>query len=516
MSLVEVITDENPCGKDYKYEDEYIAIEIEVEKDFNISNTGETQWDMVSTKCENLLKEHTKDLKILSYWLYAQWRLNGLNTFNASLQIYAEIIEKYNKELYPKITKRKIKTFEWLENLLEEPLLKGIEEFTKEALIELSKNLEILQEHIPITTESDYVFLKDVRNVCNTRIKRIENEENEALRQQEIQKEEELKRQKENEALSEAEKIRRSEEAGILEKFSTNTVEVKNNLISLEVENIDAIFKSIIALSKPLLEKAPGDYFSYKMLFSLSEILIVESYTNAISEYDDFIPSNDIIFAVRRLPEENNISITQLVALIEQLLIRPTWIEGFFIASRILYKLGRTEDALHLENDIFHFVYQNEKILNIQINNQKLIPEDMLAWMETKALSLNNNSGDTIEYQHAYQKVLKVKKEQNQHNALILLEEYYQKAQCEEERFRWRLLFVDFALEIGDKKLALSLLYELERIIELHKINLWQPNLAIATYEMFLKPLFTQELDVQYKERIYNKLSILDVQKVMK
>jgi len=516
MSLVEVITDENPCGEDYKYEDEYIAIEIEVEKDFNISNTGETQWSVVSTKCENLLKNHTKDLKILSYWLYAQWRLKGLSSFNASLQIYAEIVEKYNKELYPKMARRKIKTFEWLENLLEEPLIKGIEDFAKEELIELSKNFEKLEQNIPIATESDYILLKDLQNVCNSRIKRIENEENEALRQQEIQKEEELKRQKENEALSEAEKIRRSEEAGILEKFSTNTIETKNNLTSLDVENIDALFKSIIALSEPLLEKAPGDYFSYKMLFSLSEILIVESYTNAMSEYDDFVPSNDIILAVRRLPQESNVSITQLTALIEQLLIRPTWVEGFFIASRILYKLGKTEDALHLENDIFHFLYQNEKVLNIQINNQKFVPEDMLSWMETKALSLNNNSGDTIEYQLAYQKVLKLKKEQNQHNALILLEEYYQKSQCEEERFRWRLLFVDFALEIGDKKLALSLLYELDRIIELHKINLWQPNLAISTYEMFLKPLFTQELDAKYKERIYNKLSILDIQKVMK
>ncbi|HIP29145.1 MAG TPA: hypothetical protein EYG82_08230, partial [Sulfurovum sp.] len=123
--------------------------------------------------------------------------------------------------------------------------------------------------------------------------------------------------------------------------------------------------------------------------------------------------------------------------------------------------------------------------------------------------------GSAIKYQRAYQEVIALKKEQNEQNALTLLEEYYKKASGDEERFRWRLLFVDFALEIGDKRLALALLLELEKQIDAYQVDQWQPELAITTYEMLLKPIITQELGADAKERIYKKLSILDIQKVI-
>ena len=63
--------------------------------------------------------------------------------------------------------------------------------------------------------------------------------------------------------------------------------------------------------------------------------------------------------------------------------------------------------------------------------------------------------------------------------------------------------------------MAFSLLLELERLIEVYKIDQWQPELAIMTYETLLKPIITQELGAEGKERIYNKLSILDIQKVI-
>jgi hypothetical protein len=215
------------------------------------------------------------------------------------------------------------------------------------------------------------------------------------------------------------------------------------------------------------------------------------------------------------MEEVGNISVGQLTALQEQLLIRPTWLEGYYIATKVLYKLERKDDAEKLEELLLYFLHRKEALLEMKVDGRPLVGGKMAAWTSTKLLSLCDEGGSSVEYQRAYQEVMTVRKEQNTQNALELLESYYHAATGDEERFRWRLLFVDFALEIGDKRLALSLLLELERLVEYYQLDKWQPELAVTTYEAMLKPIMTQELGPEGKERIYKKLSILDVQKVI-
>jgi len=517
MSIIEQITELEPCGIDFKYDDEYISIELEIEKNFNVSNIGEAQWDIIILKCENVLANHSKDLKILSYWLYAQWQLNGWASFFKALETYINILERYNKELFPKVEKRKVKIFEWTENVLEDSLLKAIDSFEKKELILLYDLLERIKKIVPILILSEYDVFKNAHRACGKRIEIIDTKEKEEARQLELQKEEEKRRQEENLALSEAEKLRRKEEEEILSKFSSkeSVSHSTQKLPSVDSNQIDVIKSTLLELGNEILKKSPGDFIGYKILFSLGEILLEESFRDTTIITDDFIPSNDVIHATERL-EDGNVTPSQLQALIEQLILRPTWIEGYYVISKVLYKLSQKNHAIQVENMLFYFLSKEENILQMKVRDKKMVPENIVTWMETKLLSLNSTDNSAIEYQHTYQEVMKIKKEESSQNALIVLEEHYQKAQGEESRFRWRLLMVDFSLEIGDKKLALSLLYELERLIEKYKIDSWQPSLAIIVYEMLLKPIFTQELSLENKERIYRKLSILDVQKVIK
>lgn len=517
MSILEDITDKDPCGIDYKYDDEYISIELEIEKNFNVSSAGETQWDIVILKCENVLSNHSKDLKILSYWLYAQWNLNGWFSFLSSLENYTGVIEKYTNALFPHAEKRKVKIFEWLENVLEDLLIKEVETLSKDDLIKLSGIFERLERSVSVTITDEYTLFKELSLVCNNTIQRLNANEEAEKKQEEYQKQEALRRAAEHEALSEAEKTRREEEEEILSKFSSNNSfhGDTTQLEEISCSDIDIIQTTLVPLSESLLKKSPRDFIGYKVLFSLGEILLGEALRDSSIQLDDFIPSNDIINVTRRL-EEGSVNVSQLEALIEQLILRPTWMEGYYIIAKILYKLSYTKDAMQVESMLFYFLSKEEKILEIQINGDKFIPEHIVSWMQTKLLALNNSDNSAIEYQHTYQEVMKIKNEENAKNALAVLEEHYQKAKGEESRFRWRLLMVDFALEIGDKKLALSLLYELEHLIEIYKINIWQPTLAVNVYEILLKPMFTQELGAENKERIYRKLSILDVQKVIK
>lgn len=516
MSILENINDVEPCGIDFKYDDEYISIELEIEKNFNVSNVENTQWDIVILKCENVLTNHSKDLKILSYWLYAQWQLNGWSVFLQEFNTYTSVLEKYTKELFPNREKRKIKVFEWMENVLEDALVKAMETFEKQELEVLYATLERLEEIIPEIISVEFTFFKNTRASCTMLLQSLNTKEETERREFELQKQEELKRQEEAAALSEAEQARRSEEEEILAKFTSSepTHVSTQTFVPIESNDIDRIKTSFLPLAQELLDKSPGDFIGYKILFSLAEILLEEVLRDSSILRDDLIPSNDIISVTRSL-EEGTVTILQLNALIEQLVLRPTWLEGYYIVFKILYKLSQTNAATQIEDMLFYFLSKEEKITEMMVGNQKIVPEHIVSWIQTKLLSLNNSDDTAIEYQRVYQEVMKIKKEENAQNALIVLEEHYKKAQGEEARFRWRLLMVDFALEIGDKKLALSLLYELERLIEKYQINIWQPTLAVSVYEMCLKPLFTLDLGAENKERIYSKLSILDIQKVI-
>jgi len=522
MSILEPISQEQPCGEDFKYDDEYLEVEVEIEKSFNATSESETEWDFVVFRCEKILKDHAKDLKIASYWLYAQWRMNGWSGFFNTLETYAKFIEIYSKDLYPTVGRRKIKILEWVEKVFEEPFLKILDQFSESELERLSTIMSFFERVIPLCVETDYKLLKDVKQQSDHLLSTVKQREEEAKRMAELQAEEDARRREEEALRAEADQLRRSEEEDILAKFvpssrgnSTSGTTGLEEYTSLTHDDIDATIDPLLENVKVLFEKSPADYLAFKMLFSLGEILLEEALSDSSIMQDDFIPSDDICYAVRQMEEFGNVSVEQLHALEEQLLSRPTWLEGYYIATKVLYKLDRADDAEKLEDLLLHFLHRKEDLMELQINGRPLVADKMLAWANTKLLTLCGEGSGSAEYQRAYQEILTVKKEQSTQNALELLEAYYQRASGDEERFRWRLLFVDFALEIGDKHLALSLLLELERLVEAYQIDKWQPDLAVTTYETLLKPIMTQELGPEGKERIYKKLSILDIQKVI-
>jgi len=519
MSILAPITEAQPVGEDYKYDDEYLEVEVEIEKSFNTTSETETQWDFVVSRCEKILKENSKDLKIASFWLYAQWRMNSWSGFFNTFETYAKFIETYGKEAYPLIGRRKIKVLEWVEKVFEEPFLNILNQFSETELERLASIFDLLSDAVPVCVESEFILLKDVQEQTQVLLKTTKQREEDAKRMAALQAEEDAKRRELEAMQAQAQQTRRSEEEEILSKFGTSSSHTfstgMEDYTPLTHDDLDETINPLLEIAKSLFVKAPADYMAFKMLFSVTELMLEEALNDSTIQRDDFVPSDDICHAVRELGESGKVSLTQLSALEEQLLLRPTWIEGYYIASKILYKLDHAEDALKLETLLLHFLHKEEALLTLDIGGKSLVADKMLVWVNTKLPDLCGEGGNSVEYQRAYQEVLAIKKEESTQNALSLLEKYYQSATGDEARFRWRLLFVDFALEIGDKQLAFSLLLELERLIEVYKIDQWQPELAIMTYETLLKPIITQELGADGKERIYNKLSILDIQKVI-
>jgi len=72
------ISDQSACGVDAKYDDIYLMMESEIDKINSVSEGMQTNWQYVSNECKLLLELRTKDIKLLCWWAYAQYKLNDL------------------------------------------------------------------------------------------------------------------------------------------------------------------------------------------------------------------------------------------------------------------------------------------------------------------------------------------------------------------------------------------------------------------------------------------------------
>ncbi len=517
MPILNPIDPNNICGSDFKYDDLYLSIEVEIEKDFNATNEEDIKWDFVIQKCEEILTKNSKDLKLAAYWLYGLWKKNGWNDFFSKMDVFASFLESFGKELYPKSQKRKVKIFEWLDNIFESHFLAIIDQLSEAELVRLEEILHKLNYAIPKSTENDLKILQEVYNSTIDRIHNIEYQKEEKAREEQRQKDEEESQQLITAAEKEKRELRRSEEQEILDNLSTTSIEdiSFDKIHDLDYESIESFIDPMIDIINENIEISPVDYFSIKPLLFLGEILLEKALSDEDIIRDDFIPSEDICNASRNIIENGSVIFKHISILEKQLVVRPTWLEGYYILSQLLYKLDQSNHARKIEENILHFIHRRRELLEMEIGERTLIDGKMLAWVNIKLSALGDNKDTTAKYKIAHQEALTVKNEKGTTEALEFLDRNYRSATSEEERFRWRLLFSEFALELGNKKLALSLLLELEKTIQEYSLDKWQPELAINTYEILLKPIMIQELGGDAKERIYQKLSILDMQKVI-
>ncbi|MDX4036239.1 type VI secretion system ImpA family N-terminal domain-containing protein [Aliarcobacter skirrowii] len=114
-SILQEIND--VVGKDCKYEDSYLNIEIEIDK---ISSVTQDTCDFrtVLSECENLLSKDTKDFKIATWWFYTNFKINQIEGLKYSIDCFIEFINKFYTSFYPKSKISKTNIIEWLETTL--------------------------------------------------------------------------------------------------------------------------------------------------------------------------------------------------------------------------------------------------------------------------------------------------------------------------------------------------------------------------------------------------------------
>jgi len=482
LTIVKEISSKNPIGNDWKYEDDYLAIEAEIDKTMSASNVGDVDWKFIYEEATNILQKESKDLKIASYWLYAKWKLNSWDGLEVVLPLYIELISTYQESLFPKSIKVKLRILEWLHESLTLAFFKNIDTLDEEKFKRLIDSLELLESTIILALKKEdlKLFFPLIRKLKKN------NEEKKNL--------ENLN--KEDEPIKEIEKSSINETNVKLETSKYTLLEHKQELQSklANITNNQHLFNITQELGFSLLNQA----------FLKEKSVQREEFPS-----DEELKYMESIKDKEHYPEEIKVYIVTY----------PCWLEGQYLLIEYSEKKESLEQYKIISNilkyKLINFIKKNGEKLHIHTPlNYKILGEALKKWinLEKKYLIISNINN----YEEVFQEAVKISKEKSKEEGMMLIETIKKESKTHEESFLWTLKQVYYAFKIDNKNMAIALLYELNQEIEHFNLESWNPHLAIEVYGLLLKPNINKTLNTEKKELIYRKLCKLSPKEAMK
>jgi type VI secretion system protein VasJ len=109
------ISKEKPEGEDVRYETVFDELQNEIDKLSSPEEINSFDWKIVSEKAEDILKNHSKDLLVASYYCVSILYIEGIDGLKIGSKIYSEIISVYWETLFPvkKRMRGRISAIDW-------------------------------------------------------------------------------------------------------------------------------------------------------------------------------------------------------------------------------------------------------------------------------------------------------------------------------------------------------------------------------------------------------------------
>lgn len=489
--ITQDLASENICGIDYRYEEDYLNLEQEVDKAYSVTQDGPTNWELVVKNSEEILISKSKDIKLASWWLLGNWKLGIYSTFEEKLKIFVELLEKYSDELYPKSKKARFNTFFWLENNLIKDL--NVFETNKNkitnplVLLELFERLNSLINEI---TQKESSFFKKIINFLKPL----------------------------------AQEYEKSKESPV--ESSNNNVKSdpkKNNSVE-ELNEINDEKDAIKALRNlKNLSSMLSNYYRKNSFVDLKALRITRFLcwldTQGLPNSENkktFLPA-PLEFEIDEILEfKKNEDYEKSFILIEEMLeVSPFWLDGHFYAYEILDKTGHKNEAEEIKNSLLSFIKTNEGILELKFNDGTAFASNKTKnWIEEDSFkeetqSTKENKPNTNEQK--LEKIYEFANKDKLKEAMQLLEKEYLLSNTVEEKFNWRLNHAQLAIEFDKKDIALALLEELEKEITHYHLDEWNPKLASKVYSLLLTSFSSIDILPQKIEMFYKKLCKTDI-----
>lgn len=491
--IVQPFHDDMPCGKEYKYEDAYVAVENEIDKSTSISSGAGTDWAIVVSYAEAILAEHSKDLKLASWWLFGLWKLEGWQGVERGLPLFSDLLNTFTTALYPKSIKVKNRTATWLETALTEEMTADEAAFSKlQRSEELLEQFKALEKGIQLACENEERFCRKVQQLLERTVAEKKAQESKA------------------EVQNTPKPVGTSPAAGASGEPSLTSINSDSDVTKV----LQSIKKSADLVANYRRKQGFGSALAIRLNRLQSWLEVDELPANAAGKTMMNPPSESSVDTIETLVAEQ-----EYAAAFEQLerilKFASFWYDGHYMAYKLLTTAGEESAANEVQQALRHFVALYPETLDFTFND-----ETPFASKETKAwLAVNNSAVKDSSVQEeseeekrsaVIQQARAAIKKNNIKEAMGLLQSQYIQAGNNIEKFQWRLAHAEIAVECGKKEISLALLEDLEKQIDQHQLDEWQPELASQVYVLYLRSFTRAQVALEKLDAIYGRLCKID------
>ena len=95
------ISEENPSGKDVRYEPDFEALSQEIAKLGSPTAGSTTDWETVKALSTSILETQSKHLQVATYYTYARMKTEGLDGFFKGVHVLKDILENFWDTMFP-------------------------------------------------------------------------------------------------------------------------------------------------------------------------------------------------------------------------------------------------------------------------------------------------------------------------------------------------------------------------------------------------------------------------------
>jgi type VI secretion system protein VasJ len=114
------------AGDDARYSSEYEALESELGKAQSMHESGQIDWLMIRETSENVLRSHSKDLRVGAWLTWALYQGESFPGLLAGLGLLHHLCENHWAEIYPQKSRTRCAAINWLVPRLEQVLNENI------------------------------------------------------------------------------------------------------------------------------------------------------------------------------------------------------------------------------------------------------------------------------------------------------------------------------------------------------------------------------------------------------
>lgn len=482
-------------GKDCKYEDSYLNIEIEIDK---ISSVTQDTCDFrtVLSECENLLSKDTKDFKIATWWFYTNFKINQIEGLKYSIDCFIEFINKFYTSFYPKSKISKTNIIEWLETTLTKEIENNLNLQNSLKDSELEFKIADLSLSLKKVSETDRDYFKTILKLI---------------------KKQELTPKINKEKIEVVETIKVADEKQINE----NKFELKiDNTITNDFDAnkvLRSIKKSASSLSDYYRQKDYSNFKSIRITRFISLIDIEDIPTSQANKTQIQAPLIEDLQSVEKLFKQNKYY--EALNLSEKILEDcPFWLDGHFYTYQILEKTNYIKQANEVKLELLNFIELKKGILNLTFADGT-----PFASLKTKTwIDKENKNRDKEEFKEVNEEKNIVDEihnfisNNNEEESISFFEEKISLSKSMEEKFNTKVEFLKFVVSISRRDIANIYLEHILDEIKYFNLDSWNPKLVSRIYSFILTNFRSSEYHKDKIKEVYKKLCIIDMHEAYK